>query len=343
MDVEPYFMDYVNPVAAYSRRIKMKKLLAMFTIVVMMFYLTACNNTNENQEASSHKLTIVASLFPQYDFTRQIVGDKADVKLLLPPGIESHTFDPRPSDISSIYNADMFIYTSKYMEPWAEKVVEGVSNKNLLVIDASNGISLVKEEHDHDEHKGDHKEDHHDEDEHQHEYDSHIWLDLTLAMKMVDNIVVGLCEKDARNAEFYRKNADNYKKELQKLDDDIFRVVKSGKRDTLVFGGRFAYSYFLNRYSLKYESAYDSCSTEGEPSVQAITSIIDYIKKNNIPCIYHEEFVEPKVAKSIAHQTGISSELFSTAHNLSKDQLEDKITYINIMRENLKSIKKGLN
>ena len=321
-------------------------LIAALILVVAALFVVAFAVGRGGGDATNakgdKKIEIVASLFPQYDFARAIAGDKATVTLLLPPGMESHTFDPKPADMTKIYKADLFIYTGKFMEPWAERVIAGASDggaQNLLVVDASKGITLEEDEHSH-EHE-DHG--HEGEDAHRHEYDPHIWLDPTLAMKMVDNIADALCEKDPTNANYYRANAAKYRKELEKLDSDIFAAVKAGKRDTLVFGGRFAYLYFLKHFGLHYVTAYDSCSTEAEPSVRDVARVIDYVRKHNIPCVYHEEFVDPKIARSIAEQTGASLELFSTAHNVTKDELEGGVTFIKVMRGNLARIEKGLN
>lgn len=331
---------------------KKKILFVAFAVTaVALFVLGLGGGLNRGGNASGRpdgaKLSIVASLFPQYDFARAIAGDKAEVSLLLPPGMESHTFDPKPSDMTKIYGSDLFIYTGKTMEPWADRVIAGMEDggaRNLLVVDASEGISLEGHDHDddHDDEDGDH-DDHSDSDAHGHEYDPHIWLDPIHAIKMVGNIEEALCQKDPENADYYRANASAYKKELEKLDADITAVVKAGKRDTLVFGGRFAYLYFLKHYGLNYVTAYNSCSTEAEPSIRNMTHVIRYMRENDIPCVFHEEFVDPKVARSIAEQTGASLELFSTAHNVTKDELESGVTFIDIMRGNLSRIEKGLN
>ena len=296
--------------------------------------MTACNKT-EAKNDDNGKLKIISTLFPQYDFARQIAGDKADVSLLLPPGTESHSFDPKPGDIVNIYNADLFIYTGKNMEPWTETIIKGVKNTNLLIVDCSKNIELLTND--------DENEDAHDSEDSDHGADAHIWLDPTLCVKMVDNILEALCEKDGANLEYYTANADEYKKKLRKLDEDIFDAIKNAGRDTVVFGGRFAYIYFLNHFGLKYVTAYDSCSSSGEPSVAKIAYVIDFIKENKIPCIYHEELADPKVAKSIAEAANIDCLLFSTAHNLTKGELESGVTFLDIMYSNLDNLKKGLN
>jgi len=315
--------------------------LALFLIGVLL--LTAFAGCRGTQPSSTDgKLKIVATLFPQYDFARQIAQDKAVVELILPPGIESHMYEPTPGDMTAIANADLFIYTGEYMEPWAERVISGIDRDQVLVVDASAGVALRKEEHEHEE-EDEHEEGNEPEEGHVHEYDPHIWLDPTLAMQMVDDITAGLCEKDAGNAPYYRQNAEAYKVSLQQLDNDISELVSSSQRKTIVFGGRFAYSYFVTRYGLAYESAFDSCSTEAEPSVRKIVEMTDFIRANNIPVIYYEELVDPKIARSIAEQTGIEPLLLHTVHNVSREEFEQGVTYLEIMRTNLVNLERGLN
>lgn len=307
-------------------------------ISIIAFMLTGClPNWNSSTTESGGKIKVVASLFPQYDFAKQIAKDKAEVTLLLPPGTESHTFDPGPSDIIKISDSDMFLYTGKFMEPWADRLISGIDNKNLKVVNVSSQIGLLKSNHEHDDAEEANGV------EHDHEYDPHIWLDPILACQMVDNIASAFCEKDPANANFYNENATAYKKELELLDSDISNVVKTSKRKTMVFASRFAYLYFINRYNLDYIAAFDGCSAESEPSVKKMTEIIDFIKINNIPAIYYEEFNVPKIARSICDSTGVKALKFSTVHNVSKEELESGKTYLELMRENLENLKQGLN
>ena len=280
--------------------------------------------------AEEKKLLIVASLFPQYDFARQIAKDKATVVMLLPPGVESHAFDPRPGDVKMLHDADLFIFTGEIMEPWAERIVQSLSARRLLVVDASSGMRL-RQIHEHDPNS-----------HHTHEYDPHVWLDLSLAEIMVDNIAKGLCEKDPAHTQFYEKNASDYKTRLRELDNNFGDIVDHGDRDTLVFGGRFAYLYFLEHYKLKYVTAYDSCSFENEPSVRKIADVIRYMRESGTRFIFHEEFADPRVARSIAEQTGAELLLFSTAHNVSKDDFEAGITFVDVMESNMSNLKKAL-
>ena len=309
-----------------------KRALILSGFLLTALLLSSCRG--EPLQKDGEKPLVVASLFPQYDFVRQIAGGEVDVELLLPPGSESHTFDPGPKDIERVYGADLFVYTGDYMEPWAGRIVSGAEGR-VRIVNASSGIELAEAGHeDETGHDG------HDHDGHA--YDPHVWLDPTLAMVMVDNIADGLCEIIPDRAELFKNNAEEYKKKLNRLDEDTFETVKNGRRDTLCFAGRFAYYYFLRRYDLKYETAYESCSTEAEPSLRAITRICEFIKYNGIPCVYHEELADPKIAKAVAAETGASCELFSTGHSVSKDEFDSGVTFLDVMNGNLERIRKGL-
>jgi len=313
----------------------MKKIssLLIFSFSVLLFAFPSCTAINK-YDIDSNKITVVASLFPQYDFVRQIAKDKVNILLLLPAGSEVHTFDPSPADIAQISSADIFVYTNEEMEPWADKIIKSVKSDTLNVVKAGEGAMLESEHEEHEEHEHDH--------DHEHSYDPHVWLNLENSCVMVDNIAAALVSADAPNKSFYLENAEEYKQELLTLDKSIETAVSLGNKGALVFGGRFAYSYFLCKYNLQYISAYDSCSEQAEPSLKKMTEIISFVKENNISVIYYEELSNPKVARIIAEETGAQCLLFSTAHNVTRQEFSDGITFVGIMKNNLENIKKGL-
>lgn len=313
---------------------KFHSIVALGTVLLVSFMSTGCSS--RSSESATNKIKVTASLFPQYDFARQIAGDKAEISLLLPPGSESHTYDPSPADILKISSSDIFLYTGKEMEPWADKIISSVQNYKLIIADVSSGIELIESEHHEHHHHSNHNH-------HEHNFDPHIWLDLTLAAKMVDNITAAFCEKDPKNSAYYKENAENLKNDLLELDADFNDMISTAKRKSIVFAGRFAHLYFIKRYGLDYISAFDSCSTEAEPSVKKVAKILDFIKKNDIPTVYYEEFSEPKIANSIMEQTGVKPLKFSTLHNVTKEQLESGVTFVELMRENLENLRQGLN
>lgn len=312
----------------------MKKLLSLFTAAFLIF-MTSCASDSSGFSDDSGKIKISATLFPQYDFARQIAGDKAEITLILPSGMDSHSYEPTPADIININKSDLFIYTGEYLESWANDIVGDIDTDKTHVLDVSSGIQLVKEE---DEHH------HNDEDEegHHHEYDPHIWTSPVIAMQMADNITEALCETDSVNSDYYKQNAENYKKQLQELDSEFKEIVADGKRNTIYFGGKFALYYFTQEYGLDYVSAFDSCSGETEPSAKVMSEMISSIKENNIPVIYYEEIAEPTVANMIADETGAKPLLFHSCHNVTPEDFRNGVTYIDLMKQNAVNLREGL-
>lgn len=315
------------------KNIKFISLVAAILIFSLLFSACSLKNSKDG------KIKIIATLFPQYDFARQIAKDKAEVTLLLPPGSEAHSFDPSANDMINISNSDIFLFTGKYMEPWADRLISGIDNKTLIIKDLSQNIPLIKDEHDDSQEELSENE----QNTHEHEYDPHFWLDPTLASLMVDNILDALCQKDPDNSEFYKTNANDYKAKLKNLDNDFSEVVKNAKRNTIVFAGKFAHLYFVKRYNLNYQAVLKNCSSQTEPSLQKLTYIINFIKENNIPVVYYEELSLSQTAKSICDNANVKALKFSTIHNLSKEQFDNGITYMDLMKENLENLKAGLN
>lgn len=326
----------------------LKKFLS-FSIISLFLVVTfsGCSlqksdSQKQNEDKSNNKITIITTLFPQYDFTKQIVGDKAEVKLLIPAGVESHSYEPTPTDIININKANLFIYTGKYMEPWAQKIIDGLDNSKIKILDVSRNINLVKtediEEHHHNDEESEELETH----EHDHEYDPHVWTDPILAKTMVDNIITELCYIDSENANYYKERGSIYKSQLDELNEEFKSIVANSSRKEIIFGGRFAFYYFTQRYGLEYESAYDSCSTETEPSVTQVAQLIKEIKEEKFPVIYHEELIDPKVARSISEETGAKMLLLHSCHNVSKEDFNKGVTYLSLMKQNAENLREGI-
>lgn len=301
-------------------------LISMLTILI----LTSCSNDDKNE---TDKLLIVTTLFPQYDFASQIVGEKAEVVLLLNPGTEAHDYDPTPSDMIKINNSDLFIYTGKYMEAWADNILKSIDNKELKILDISNGIKLYASEGEHE----------HEANLDVHEYDPHIWTSPKNAVIMINNILNAIIEIDAENEKYYRENANKYIAQIEDIDGEIKDVVEHSKYDTIYFGGRFALLYFVKEYNLKYVSAFDSCSTETEPSTKLVKKIVDEMIDNGAKVVFYEELTDPKTAKAIANEIGGRVLLLHSCHNVSADDFKNGATYVSIMKKNIENIKIGLN
>lgn len=336
-----------------------KKSKLIFLIVFIIFLVSGCSFERTNTENDNDRIKIITTLFPQYDFARSIAKDNAEVILLLPPGMEAHAYEPSPQDIANIKKADIFIYTGEAMEPWAHKIIHNLNNESLIVVDASKNIDLMDED-EHDDHNHD-LEDAHDDhdhdledvyDDHNHDLDGnahshdgkdpHIWLDPIYAIEIVNNILEGLVEADPSNASFYQENARAYKDELKELDVKFIEAFEKTKSKTIIYAGHFAFGYFAKRYDLSHISPYVGFTPDAEPTPQRIVKIINAINETGLKAIYYEELIDPKVAKVISDGTGADMYLLHGAHNVTKDELNSGISYIQIMEENLEKLKKGL-
>lgn len=320
----------------------MKKFLS-FALSLLIIFITAssfssCSSDKENVKKDSSKISVVTTIFPYYDFTRSIAGDKADIKLLLSPGSEPHSYEPSPSDIVAIENCDIFIYNGGESDEWVESVLDSIENKNMKVMRMMDYVDLIYEQNfDHDEHE------HEENDEHGEEYDEHIWTSIRNAEKLTDAIYDELSSCDFANKEIYAKNRDTYINKLQTLDSEISEIVSNAKRKTVVFGDRFPFLYFVTDYSLEFECAFPGCSSETEPSISTVTHMIDFTRKNQIPVVFYLEFSNGKVAKLISEDTGAKTMRFSSCHNVTKDEFADGASYISLMEQNAKALKEALN
>lgn len=317
-----------------------KKQLALLLILIMIFTLTACqtDTSAKSTQVSNGKIQVVTTLFPQYDFARIIGGQDTEVSLLLPPGVESHSFEPTPQDVLAILNSDIFIYTSTEMEPWVGEILKSIDKSKTTVIDASVGIEMIASNHDHDEETSDENEDSHDGDT----IDPHYWLDPNNAITMVNTITEVMLKKLPDDQSLILGRQENLVNDLVKLDADIVEALKKTDSKTILTGGHFAFGYFAKRYGLESQSPYAGFSPDAEPTPQRIAALMKTIEDTKAKAIYYEELIDPRVAKIIADETGVKMLLLHGAHNLSKQEIDNGITYIEIMRGNLDRIKEGL-
>lgn len=327
----------------------MKRLSVLFLALILM--LSACGEgakkTVESAGGSPATKKIVTSLFPQYDFAKRIAGDHAEVSLLLSPGIEAHSFEPTPQDIIKVGESDLFIYTGEVMEPWVHQLLESTDTEGLQVLDLSKHVSLIEgdEDHDHEESDEEAHDDHeHEEsDEHDHDHgsqDPHFWTDPHNAMIMVDDILAAIVELDGENQADYEAGAATLKEELRGLDESLKALDLDDKE--LIFAGHNVFGYLGERYGLEFVSPYRGFSPDAEPTAQAITEMIDLQKKNGTKYIYHEELVEPRVAKAISESTGAEMVLLHGLHNVSPEDMSAGKGFVEIMKENIEKIKLGL-
>jgi zinc transport system substrate-binding protein len=245
----------------------------------------------------------------------------------LPPGVEAHSFEPKPSDIVKINESDIFVYTGKFMEPWAEDIINGVTNKDVKFVNTSNGINLMKlTEGMPDEAHG---------------LDPHIWLDFDNNKIMIDSIAKALTEKDPANAGFYQKNAAEYKDKLVQLDNQYKSSLAKCENKEIVYGGHYAFGYLASRYNLKYLAA-QGLAPDSEPTASDLIKLVEQVKKDDIKYVFYEEMTTPKIAETIANETKAKLLLLNAAHNVTKEDIEANVSFLSIMKENLINLKTGL-
>lgn len=292
------------------------------------------NEKDEADVSSEEKMKIICTLFPQYDFARTIAGEEAEVTMLLSPGQEAHMFDPTPADMEAISSCDLFIYTGDSMEGWAAQIVESLDDE-VEVLDLSEYVTLREEDEDGHDHSGHEGHDHGG-------YDPHYWLDMTNAAAMASAIGDTMQRLDQEHARDYEVRTEDYAEQLLELDTAFMDTVQNSPRKDIVFGGRFAYSYFIARYGLSYASVYHSCSAETDPSVSDMIRVIDYINEYHNPCIFYEELASGNVAKTIAEDVHIKTAVFSTGHNVTKSEFDSGVTFIELMNRNLELLQEAL-
>lgn len=304
----------------------MTKLLITLLLAALITAGCVSENPPKGNETAG-KIIVVATIFPLYDMAKAVGADKAEVRMLLPPGVEAHTYEPRPSDITKITQADIFFYTGAGMEPWAQSLINGAENKNLTALDASTKAKLIMAQQ---APAGETAEGNG-------AYDPHLWLDLTNDEKLADAIAKDMSEKDPNNAGYYAANAEAYKNRLKALDEKYNETLRNCKKREFITGGHNAFAYLADRYNLTGISAY-GLSPDSEPTPKKIKEIDDLVKAKGIKYILFEDTVSPKVADAIAEGTGAKTLSFSPGENLPKEEFDKGASFTSLMEDNLATL-----
>ena len=320
-----------------------KKINLIIIITFISLIFVGCNNIKENNTTeNNNKINIVTTIFPTYDFVRQIAGENVNVTMLLKPGQESHSYEPTPKDILSIQNSDLFIYVGGENDVWVDEILNSMENnkpQTLKLLDITNTLEEEIVEGMEDEHNHHHQHSHEDEKT----IDEHVWTSPKNSILIVKEINKILSEKDEKNSNIYNTNAENYIKSLENLDEKFRQVVDSSKRKTVLFGDRFPFIYFAKEYGINYYAAFSGCSTETEASPKTITFLINKVKEEQIPVVFTIEFSNGKIADTIVEATNTKKMMLNSGHNLTKEQLESGVTYLSLMEENVEILREALN
>jgi len=333
----------------------MKRYLSITLIFILLLSTAAAmsgcqikgnDSETEKTNASEKRLSIVTTIFPQYDFARQIVGDRADMTMLLAPGAESHSYEPSPQDIIKIQNSDIFIYNGGENDVWVDNILDSIDHSDIKIIkllDCVDPLGEVLKEGMEPEEEEAAAEPDASEAGDGIEYDEHVWTSPKNAIIITNVIRDIVCYEDSANADYYQSNAKQYTDQLTELDNEFTAVIGNAKRKTFVFGDRFPLRYFADCYGLDYWAAFPGCSSETEPSAATVAFLVDKVKADHIPVVFKIELSTGNVAKSIAKATGAKVMTFYSCHNLSGEDFENGETYVSLMKRNVESLKEALN
>lgn len=342
-----------------TRKIRGGTWLAL-AVMFLFCLLSGCGRAESGEEPGDgeggRKLKVAATLFPYYDFVRQVAGDQVELSLVIPAGMDSHSFEPTPRDIRTMQEADVIIANGGAMEHWVDQVVDSFDREDQTVVIMMDHVDAVEEEivegmehsdegHGHVHVHEDGEEDGHleeDESQYEIEYDEHIWTSPVNAMRMVDVIAETLAERDPDHGAMYQAGAAAYLEELERLDKEFREVRDSAVHDMIVMGDKFPLRYFADTYGLRYRAAFSGCSSDTEPSARTIAYLIDKVKEEGLPVIYYLELSSHRVAEIIGEETGAVPLLFHSCHNVTRRQFEEGVTYLELMEQNVKNLREGL-
>jgi zinc transport system substrate-binding protein len=312
----------------------MKRLILLLCCLLLF---SGCAPAQSESAPDDGRLRIVAAIFPPYDFVREIAGERVQLSLLLPPGAESHSFAPTAKDILSIRDCDVFIRVGGESEAWIDQILSSMESSGT-VLSLMDIVDVVEEELV----EGMEPEATDEEDPGHAAYDEHVWTSPRNAALIVTAIEETLCELDDANAAFYRENAAAYRTVLEGLDRRFAEIVAAGQRNTMVFGDRFPLRYFADAYGLTYYAAFPGCAAETEPSAATVAFLLEKIRAESIPAVFHIELSSQKMADILCRDTGATKLLFHSCHNLSLADFEAGESYLSLMNRNADNLKLAL-
>ena len=327
----------------------MKKITALLLALLMLVgALAGCGKQNDTNQTD--KLSIVTTIFPEYDWVREILGDKADnaeITMLLDNGVDLHSYQPTADDIVKISDCDLFIYVGGESDEWVEDALRNAANGNMKVINLLEvlGDSVKTEEIVEGMQEAEHEYEDAEEHEHEEEADEHVWLSLKNAKMLVRVISKALQELDPDNKDIYAANADAYVKKLSALDAEYQAAVDAASNKTILFGDRFPFRYLVDDYGLRYYAAFVGCSAETEAGFETISFLAKRVDELKLPCVLTIEGAQHKIAETVVRNTTAKNQRVLTMDSMqsttSKD-VKNGTTYLSVMEKNLSVLKEAL-
>ncbi|MCR4673794.1 MAG: metal ABC transporter substrate-binding protein [Lachnospiraceae bacterium] len=339
----------------------MKKYISLLIAAVLTLSLfTACGSketttettdagSTETTEESEDKLQVVTTIFPEYDWVMNVLGDKAsdaEVTMLLGSGVDLHSYEPTPEDILKITTCDVFVYVGGESDKWVADALAEATNKDMQVINLMETLGdSVSEEEIVEGMEAEEEEEEGEEGEEEVEYDEHVWLSLKNAATLVDSIEMALSTADEANAETYSANAAAYKEELLALDEEYASAVANKSVDAVLFGDRFPFRYMVDDYDLDYYAAFVGCSAETEASFETITFLAQKVDELSLPVVLDIDGSDGKIAQTIVDNTSSKDQQILTMNSMQSttyDDVDNGVTYLSVMEENLGVLKQAL-
>ena len=334
----------------------MKKVISPLLAVLMLVgMLTGCTNQAEMptvtatpagsqaQPTAEEKIRIVTTIFPEYDWVREILGDKADsaeITMLLDNGVDLHSYQPTADDLIKISDCDLFVYVGGESDEWVEDALKGAANRDRKVINLLEILGDSVKEEETVEGMQEEEEDHEEK-----EYDEHVWLSLKNAKTLVGAISESLQELDPDNKDTYAANADAYGQKLSALDAEYQKAVSAGTYKTLLFGDRFPFRYLVDDYGLSYYAAFVGCSAESEASFETVSFLARKVDEGKLPCVLTIEGKNHKIAETIVQNTAGKNQKILTMDSMQSTTAQDVAngtTYLSLMAKNLDVLKEAL-
>ena len=315
---------------------RFRKIIAV--IAAAALGVSMCGCTSPEKSESSGKLKVIATIFPAYDFARQVFGDTADVKMLLKPGQESHSYDPSAKDIVEITGCDLFVYNGGESDQWVESVLQAAPD--IETFRMTDAVSLLDEEHSEGMQEDDHDHDHADGDEE--EYDEHVWTSPDNAAAIVRALGSRAKALFPDSAAELDSNTESYAAQIEEIDGRL-KALLDGEQRYFIFGDRFPLLYFFKHYGLNYYAAFPGCGSETEPSAQTVTFLLDKLgQPDAVKAVFCIELSGRKLADVLAEDSGLDVVEFHSCHNITADDFAAGETYVSLMERNLQTLEKVL-
>lgn len=337
--VNIYALALFATVAAVKKRfiksclVKISAVAVVIAFALLPFCLSAFNQA---ELIEGKDVSVVTTGFAEYDFAKEIVGDKAEVTMLLSPGEESHTYEPTPADIVKIQQCDVFIYGGGESDKWADKIIE-TSKENLIIVKMMDATDVCTIDHAHEQ------EEEHEGDEHTHEeYDEHVWTSPVKAVDIVSAICDAICGADKENADYYREKAEAYIIRLRALDNKFSQLSKTYPNKHIVIGDRFPLRYLMLEYGIEYFAAFPGCSAQVEVNPTTIAELNNMIKQDGVGYVFKVDLSKGDVAESISEATGAQVDTLYSCHVVSAEDMKNGEGYISLMNRNYEAIKRAL-